>query len=98
MAIYILFSLSVVKAQIEVEKPSKKDKKYKKAKDVEKTKEKTDNKEEEEVFAREDPARESVTTTASEEEFKQQYRGVALRRIQRKQSIMDYQRLSMIGR
>ncbi|XP_072029642.1 uncharacterized protein [Amphiura filiformis] len=83
---------NVVKAQVE-SKPSKKNKK----KVAEKKSDDRDG-DEDDVFSREDPARESSGTTASEEEFKKQYQSVALRRIQRKQTIMDYQRLSQIAR
>ena len=85
----------VVKAQVE-SKPS--NKKGSKKSKVEEKKKEEEEEADDDVFSREDPARESTGTTASEEEFKKQYQSVSLRRIQRKQSIMDYQRLSLIGR
>ncbi|XP_033640520.1 uncharacterized protein LOC117300807 isoform X1 [Asterias rubens] len=50
------------------------------------------------VFERSDETRESVTTTASEKEFQKQYQSLAYRRVHRKTSAIDYQRLSLIAR
>ncbi|XP_038052114.1 uncharacterized protein LOC119724888 isoform X2 [Patiria miniata] len=49
-------------------------------------------------FDRADEARESVTTTSSENEFRMQHQSLAYRRVHRKTSAIDYQRLSLIAR
>ncbi|XP_022083381.1 LOW QUALITY PROTEIN: uncharacterized protein LOC110975307 [Acanthaster planci] len=53
---------------------------------------------EESHFDRAEEGRESVTTTTSESEFRTKYQSLAYRRVHRKTSAIDYQRLSLIAR